>query len=134
RFKEFSHKFIKETDFKITDDYLPNKLNDYDFFVTGSDQVWNPFFTNSSSLYFLTFAPRKKRIAYAPSFGISEVPDLLRENFTKWLSEIEHLSVREDAGADIIKQLTNRDSEVVADPTLLLTKESWLSIAEPAFN
>lgn len=134
RFKEFSRKYINETNYKISDDYLPKQLCDFDFFVTGSDQVWNPYFTNSSSLYFLTFVPNYKRIAYAPSFGVSELPEFCKDDFSKWLSEMGSLSVREDAGARIIKKLTDRDAEVVADPTLLLTKTEWLSVAKPASN
>src|SRR5699024_5866974 len=135
RFKEFSKKYINETPFSITEFYLPeNYLEKYEYFITGSDQVWNPYFTNASPLYFLTFAPKNKRIAYSPSFGISEIPKENVANYSQWLKEMKAISVREKAGADIIKNLTNRDSPVLADPTLLLTKEEWLKIAKPAVD
>lgn len=44
------------------------------------------------------------------------------------------LSVREDDGAKIIKELTGKDAPVLVDPTLLLTREKWLSIAKEASN
>src|SRR5699024_7860760 len=67
RFRDFSQKYITETNYTITEKNLSmDKLKDFDFFVTGSDQVWNPHFTKGSPLYFLTFAPKEKRIAYAP--------------------------------------------------------------------
>lgn len=47
---------------------------------------------------------------------------------------MHRLSVREDAGAKIIKDLTGRDAPVLVDPTLLLTKEKWLFIAKEADN
>ena len=135
RFKQFSNQFINETTTSISEANLPTDLlNEYDYFVTGSDQVWNPYFTNASSLYFLTFAPREKRIAYSPSFGISEIPTWCESEFKEWLKGMEHISVREDAGAEIIRNLTGREAEVLADPTLLLSKESWLSIAKPFSN
>lgn len=135
RFKEFSNKHILETDYTITERNLPmDKLNEFDYFVTGSDQVWNPHFTKGSPLYFLTFAPKEKRIAYAPSFAITEIPERYESDFEKWLTEMDTLSVREEAGSKIIKELTGRKSEVVADPTLLLTKEDWLEIAKPPKN
>lgn len=135
RFKKFSNQYIKETSFKISEQSLPdNILSKYSYFVTGSDQVWNPYFTKASPLYFLTFAPKEKRIAYAPSFGIADIPSDHVQDYKKWLTEMESISVREEAGANIIKELTSRDAQVVADPTLLLSKEDWLSIAKPAVN
>ncbi|NSL52728.1 polysaccharide pyruvyl transferase family protein [Calidifontibacillus erzurumensis] len=132
-FKEFTNTFIKETNFSISDKKLPNDLsNQYDFFITGSDQVWNPYFRYGSSIDFLAFAPQDKRIAYAPSFGISQIPPEYVDRYKQWLSDIPYLSVREHAGAKIIKDLTGRDAVVLVDPTLMLTKEKWLSIAKPA--
>lgn len=45
-----------------------------------------------------------------------------------------YLSVREEAGAKIIKELTGKDAFVHVDPTMLLTKEQWLSISETPLN
>lgn len=133
RFKEFSNRYIKETDMTITDDQLPPHLADqYDYFVTGSDQVWNPAFRYGSSIDFLAFAPKHKRIAFSPSFGVSELPPEYHNRYKQWLAEFAHLSVRETAGADIIKRLTGRHAEVLVDPTLLLSREKWLSIAQSA--
>lgn len=135
RFQVFSNKYINETTFSISNDFLPeNQLKSFDYFVTGSDQVWNPYYINGSSLYFLTFAPKNKRISYAPSFGISEIPKEFISNYGKWLSEMSSISIREDAGAKIIKELTNREADVLVDPTLLYTKEKWLEIAKPAIS
>src|SRR5699024_7280148 len=134
-FKEFSLSYIDETEFSISEDYIPNDLPDrYDFFVTGSDKVWNPNYRKGSPIDFLTFASPEKRIAYAPSFGISEIPKEYIGNYKSWLSEMAHLSVREEAGARIIKDLTGRDGTVVLDPTMMLTKEKWLSISKVASN
>lgn len=47
---------------------------------------------------------------------------------------MDKLSVREEAGAKIIKDLTGRDAEVLVDPTMMLTREKWLSIAKEAPN
>lgn len=132
-FKEFTKKYINETDFSITENNIPKSLVDsYDYFIVGSDQVWNPHYQKGSSVEFLTFAPKHKRISYAASFGISSIPDEYKEKYATWLAEMNHISVREHAGANIVKELTGRNVEVVVDPTLLLTKEEWLEISEPA--
>mgnify|MGYP001369123238 CR=1 FL=1 len=135
RFLEFSKKHIHETDFFIFENNVPSEVvSKYDFFVTGSDQVWNPEYNGMSSVYFLTFAPKSKRISYAASFGISDLPNESIQKYKKWLSEIKYLSVREEAGAKIVKELTGRDAEVHLDPTLLLTKEEWMCISRESPN
>jgi len=134
-FKDFTYNYISETNYFISEDNIPNDLSDrYNYFITGSDQVWNPSYLNDSSINFLTFAPSHKRISYAPSFGVSEIKPEYVENYKQWISEMHRLSVREDAGAKIIKDLTGRDAPVLVDPTLLLTKEKWLFIAKEADN
>ncbi|TPE68975.1 polysaccharide pyruvyl transferase family protein [Halalkalibacterium halodurans] len=134
-FKKFTKDFINETDFRINENNIPSNLaDDYEYFVTGSDQVWNPDYMSGSSIYFLTFAPKEKRIAFSPSFGVSEIPFKYQSNYKKWIREIEHLSVREDAGAKIIKDLTGKDAKVLLDPTMMLTKEKWLSISSRPKN
>lgn len=134
-FKKFTYHYIKETDYTISDDNIPEDLSDrYNYFITGSDQVWNPDYIYGSSIYFLTFAPKYKRIAYAPSFGVPEIKSEYIEDYKEWISGMHRLSVREDDGAKIIKKLTGRDAPVLVDPTLLLTKEKWLSIAKEPNN
>src|SRR5699024_6376917 len=129
-FKDFTSSNILETEYSISEKHIPGDLSEkYNFFVTGSDQVWNPNYRKGSFIEFLTFVPCEKRIAYAPSFGVSEIPKEYIKNYQLWLSEMAHLSVREEAGAKIIKDLTGRDATIVLDPTMMLTKGKWLSIS-----
>lgn len=134
-FKKFTLDYINETIYSISKNNIPENLSDkYDYFVAGSDQVWNPSNLGGSSIYFLTFADKYKRITYAPSFGVSEIAEEYIENYKEWISGIHKLSVREDDGARIIKDLTGRDATVLVDPTLLLTKEAWMTISKEAVN
>lgn len=129
-FKEFSEEHINETPYKISENNIPENLeSQFDYFITGSDQVWNPYFRKGDPTYFLTFAPKEKRIAYAPSFGTDEIPSEYISKYKKWISDMNKLSVREERGAKLIKDLTGRNAPVLVDPTLLLTKEQWLSIS-----
>lgn len=81
----------------------------------------------------MTFAPPQKRIAYAASFGVNHIPIEYIDAYTRWLSEMHFLSVREEAGARIIATLTGRDDALVLlDPTLMLPKEKWLRLARSA--
>ncbi len=132
-FRKYNKTHIDETDFVVkTNDVLPDLGSKYDYFVVGSDQIWNPNIRYGSSVDFLTFAAKEKRIALAPSFGVSTIAQKYEERYSKWISEMAFLSVREQAGAELIKKLTGRNAEVLIDPTLMLTREQWLKVAETA--
>ncbi|MCF8453574.1 MAG: polysaccharide pyruvyl transferase family protein [Pedobacter sp.] len=132
-FRKYGSKYMQESDFVVDYKHIPADLGErYDFVVTGSDQIWNPAIRHGSPVDFLTFAPVEKRIALSPSFGVSVIPDEYRNIYSRFLSEMAHLSVREQAGANIIKELTGREAPVLVDPTLMLSKEKWLAVSEKA--
>ena len=71
KFKQFSQKYINEKHINSFDE-LKQIAKDTNYFVVGSDQVWNPnYIKHQEQYYFLQFVEEEKRIAYAPSFGIS---------------------------------------------------------------
>ena len=109
-------------------DRLENLNDRFDYFIVGSDQIWNYNFSHAKKKDFLKFASKDKTISYAPSFGISEVDDEWKVKISDGVNHIKYLSVRETQGAKIIKELTNRDAQVVLDPTLLLNKEDWCKV------
>jgi len=127
-FKDFSKIYLKEIFYNNTKKSLKNLSNNYDFFITGSDQVWNPFWTNS--LYFLSFTNKDKRIAYASSFGVSNIPNKYINFYKNRLSEMKNISVRETMGSQIVHNLIGKEVVVLIDPTLMLTKKEWLSISK----
>lgn len=105
------------------------ELNDiYDVFICGSDQIWSPTFFNE--IFYLSYVDdNKKRIAYAPSFGVSSIEEKKKKKIKKLLDKFNYISVREKQGADIVKELTGKNAEVVLDPTLLLSEEQWSKVA-----
>lgn len=124
------NKFNKNINFsKIHIDLnnIPSDLDSkYDSFFTGSDQVWNPTFGRMSDIDFLTFTAKEKRNSFSASFGISEIPDDMKEYYSKNLKDMNNISVREDRGKEIVEELTGRtDVEVLVDPTMLLNAEEW---------
>lgn len=100
----------------------------YDCFVAGSDQVWNPNFSGTTEDSFLTFAPEGKRIAYAASFGVDNIPGNLLKKYAGYLSGFSAISVREKQAVDMVKQL-GCHAEWVLDPTFLLPASRWKQIA-----
>ena len=105
-----------------------------DHVVVGSDQLWRP--SNIAGCYFtLEFVPDNvDKIALATSFGVSELPKGLHEHACTYLNRINSISVREDSGKKLVKELTGRDIPVVCDPTMLLDAQQWMCIqAEKPF-
>lgn len=98
-----------------------------DIYCTGSDQVWGAIGTDPiDSAYFLDFVPKgKKRIAYAASFGKTDINDNNKEKIKKYLSEYDFLTVREKSAAQLIHNIGINDTKQVLDPTLLLDKNQW---------
>jgi hypothetical protein len=128
-FREFSSEYLVETEYVISTEKLPSDMeNRFDYFVVGSDQIWNPNIRYGSSIDFLTFAPVEKRIALAPSFGVSVIPEKFVERYSQWINEMKYISIREEAGARIIYDLTGKTVPVLVDPTLILSREEWLKV------
>lgn len=105
-----------------------NKI--FDYFMVGSDQVWNPVNNGEDVNYLLAFVDEKTKTAsYASSFGINEIPECLLESYKDNLNSIKYLSTREHLGVEIIKDLTGRKADLVLDPVFLLNADQWRKIA-----
>lgn len=117
----------------VSKEFISSDLSRYDLFVIGSDQVWNPDFVFNSELEYLPMVPSNKKIAYAASFGVSEVA-ANRVRTAELLNGIPYISVREYAGRRIVKELTGRDVPVVLDPTMLLNTQNWAKVAKKPVN
>lgn len=132
KFIEFNNKFIK-VDFHTSRSRLKNE---YDYFVLGSDQVWNPNWItkNNKNLYDLSFCDRQKRVCLCPSFGVERIPEKSEEYFKKTLNNFEYLSVREQEGVKIIHKLADKHAELLLDPTMMLNKDEWSLIAQQPNN
>lgn len=130
KFKFFIKKYIILTN-PVNKDILKSEEfnNKYDFFITGSDQVWNYEITNLDDAYFLNFVKDKNKIkSYAASLGISYIPDNLKSKYKNYLKRFYSILVREKTGAELIKILVDKKVSVVLDPVLLLNKNEWNKI------
>ncbi|NYE03863.1 hypothetical protein F4694_000582 [Bacillus niacini] len=111
-------------------DQLKKNPPQYDYYICGSDQVWNMNCPDYEDAYFLTFVPEgKKKIAYGPSFGTTYFNQTIINKLKDFIVKIDRLSVREEQGAHFIKDLVNEKAEIVLDPTLLLSANDWSEIA-----
>lgn len=109
-----------------TNDELTKADLDYDFYICGSDQIWNTFCDNYDDAFLLTFAREKGvRLSYAASLGMSSVHPNLVQKFRTELSGFSALSVREKNAVDLISSISGKEAVQVLDPVFLLTKKQW---------
>lgn len=103
----------------------------YKAVLVGSDQLWPP---NVAFTYLRTlrFAPKGvRRISYATSMGVSSYPWYVKRQAARFFKEIDCLSIREEQGKRIIKDICGRDARVVLDPTYLISKKKWEALIPP---
>ena len=123
RFAQFTDQYLRPAYFSWGG--LKNAAKDSVACFAGSDQIWNSSTMYVDPMYYLRFAPSYKRVALAPSFGRDFVAEYNREKMSRWIGEFACLSVREDSGVKLIKDMTGRDAVNLLDPTLMVDGNTW---------
>ena len=109
---------------------LGKNADKYSTFIVGSDQLWLPS-NITADYYSLNFIPDDtdmRKVAYATSFGVAQLPAKQAKMARKFLPRFDSIMVREESGKKLVKQLINRDVSVVCDPTFLFRAEEWNTI------
>ncbi len=106
-----------------------DSISQYDYFVTGSDQVWNMEFC--SSTHFLDFVPKSvPKFSYAASIALNSLTSEQEQWVEKYLVDFTGISVREQQAVKLIENIVPQKPVVSLDPTLLLDEKEWDNIAE----
>ncbi len=117
-------KFCKKN-ITFTDKILPNQLNklyEFEALICGSDQVWNYNIVGNDVIYYLDIPDYKgKSISYAASGFLTHDSQKQIEKITK----LNKISVREESMKTMLEAETQKEIEVVCDPTLLFEKSFW---------
>lgn len=127
RFNAFRDAYIPLTE-KLygNNDELRADPGEFDVYISGSDQIWNPKLFIFDYSYFLDFVPDgKKKISFASSFGKANFEESYKEKCGSLLRAFSHISVREKSGEAIVKDLCGKTATTCVDPTLLLTRQDW---------
>lgn len=125
-FHKFRETFLNCIDFDFND-----VKNDFDIFIIGSDQIWNPQITNGFDKIFFGEFPAvrgKKIISYAASAGsVSNINGILEKGYIqKQLSKFFAIGVREKS---LLKALDPTPCALTIDPVLLAGKDVFSKIA-----
>ncbi len=118
-----------------TDEYSEVELSrhtaEYDFYLSGSDQVFNIRSLDFTFPNLLNFTDNPNKISYAASLGPLEIDwtKYDKDTYIDCLRKFKHLSLREQRSKDMVDNLLKTDtSEVHIDPTLLLSADDWRQI------
>lgn len=104
----------------------------FDYYISGSDQLWNLQATDFDWANYLEFVEKGKRVSYAASFGPTKPiwKNEEKERIKKDLSLYDCLSVREQGSFENVKKLIDVEPEINIDPTMLLKKDEWMKIID----
>ena len=125
KYKEFRREFNLSKSVSTYEELGKIAEEKYTSVLVGSDQLWLPV-NVVADYYTLNWVPDNiNKISYATSFGVSSIPGKYNEKYKRFLNRINHLSIREDSGITLAKEIAGVNGKLVCDPTLLLTKEEW---------
>lgn len=130
RFAIFLKKYVPMTAKVSTyDDFL--RLNtQFDYFICGSDQIWNAQCDDFDSNYMLSFVEEKQKcIAYAPSLGAGANDVNTAKVLATYVKGYKGVSSREKASVGVIGKVTGCDVENVLDPVFLLNANQWFEVS-----
>lgn len=125
KFADFVTKYMFLGGKEIKAKDLSVKCEKYDKLITGSDQVWNPECTGGDFTYFLEINSRAEKYSYAASFAVEKLNPIYIDRIEECLRGYQRISVREEAGVEIINNLLEKKVELMPDPTLLLSAQQW---------
>lgn len=131
KFDEFDKKYLcLTTKHYISYEQLKQDPPKADIYIAGSDQIWNPVGgTGLDPAFYLNFGEAGiNRISYAASFGVSILNEHQKDIIKNYLSGMDHISVRESTGLNILKSLNINSGVQVLDPVFLLDKATWLQL------
>lgn len=131
--KSFTDHFVPDNSFWLSSRFGLRTFSNsaISLYIIGSDQVWNYRWLSKEDLALRLgsfVSDNIPVVSYAASFGVSEVPEDVKPIFQKYLPRLKAISVREDRGAELIREMTGLDAEVVLDPTLMLDTDQWNKI------
>lgn len=132
KFENFINNKLQVTkEYKSIEEIKNDNLS-FEYYISGSDQLWNLQASDFDWANYLEFVEKGKRISYAASFGPKKQiwNDEEKERIKKDLLLYDCLSVREQGSFNNVKELTNIEPEINVDPTMLLNKDEWMKIID----
>ena len=127
KFESFLANYLSCTEEFSKSDELEKVSLNYDLFISGSDQIWNPNPEDFSMAYLLPFVQKGKKISYAASLGpVSKFKTHLSSEYAKLLESYQAISVREEGSKQVLENiLPDKSIVIVNDPVFFLSRQQW---------
>lgn len=125
RFRKYLSNYSQKKYLKVFNDDC------YDQYIVGSDQVFNLELTRNEKAFFLPqIKDSNKKATYAASLGVDNLDSEKKAILKKALESFSNISIREETGKNLIKELLI-DKMIVQnlDSVFLTSKEDWEKIA-----
>lgn len=130
RFNSYKNEFysISQKQINSIKDFHSIK-DDYDCFITGSDQTFNLHLRGDSKYripYFLNFTDKTK-VSLSSSMGdsIGLITEHEREIIKEYLCKYTSISVRDVPSKIFLETLLNRRIQLLSDPTICVNRSFW---------
>lgn len=125
--------FKKHSSFFKVCENIPSEINKQDFFILGSDEIWNISREKAFARFPIFWGggiDSENIISYAPSVNNTTISQLKDYPYAEQgLRKIKHIGVRDRYTQSLVKELSDRDSTLVADPTMLLEVDYYKKIS-----
>lgn len=131
-FEKFRHDHLNTTEIEYHSiEELRQNPPEAEVYICGSDQVWNnSLHSKNTAGWYLDFGnPSIRRISYAASIG-RNIEKGEKSTFKTYLNRLNAISVREPSAQMQCQSLGFMNTEVVGDPTLLLSASHYLSLCK----
>lgn len=133
--KKFSNGFIKESKKIYSDEFNSDSiLKDYDYFFVGSDQVWNPNYTNLGNSFLLKNIDSRKKMSFSASIGLSKLENYYKNKLVNGLKDFNIITVRENHAKLLLNSFGIENVYVILDPTMLIDSIVWKNMFKPNFK
>ena len=130
-FEAFVEKYCNITAPIYVDDDFVKKCPSADYYITGSDQVWNFVYNDGFDYHYYFHGIKGKKFSYASSMGMTRLNEKEKEQVYHNLKDYTKISVREESGQEILRSIGFDGVKVLLDPTLMLNKDDWTKISSP---
>lgn len=125
-FEKFRKKELRTTPKTYDKSSIVSTLNDYDIFITGSDQVWNPDCSGNDFTYFLDFVTDdSKKVSFSASIGQYKFTDKNAYMASSLLKSFDNISVRESSALTELERMGITNGIELCDPVVLLDEAQW---------
>lgn len=131
KFRSFMGRYYRLTE-SCNDETMLRQLNGkFDFFVCGSDQIWNPGITGGDRNYLLKFVESGECISFSTSAGSYQFTSDDAFMVGELIAKFKKLSFREKSLVGSIAKISGRsDVCKTLDPTLLLDRGEWFKLLD----